>query len=132
MIFRAEKLPSSTNQSVERIYRVGAYLGTGFLLVAALGLVTLTLANTQQWSSATAHVGSPSPVGNIELVARSDDTQTSLIVDNSATPAVGQPGPPLFFGYVEFDHDPNAPGGVPGFGPWQPSKPPVVAEATSN
>jgi hypothetical protein len=26
-------------------------------------------------------------------------------------------GPPLFFGYVEFDLDPSAPGGVPGFGP---------------
>jgi hypothetical protein len=23
----------------------------------------------------------------------------------------------FFFGFVEFDHDPNAPGGVPGFGP---------------
>jgi len=31
----------------------------------------------------------------------------------------------LFFGYVEFDADPNAPGGVPGFGPW-PSSPPVA------
>jgi hypothetical protein len=27
-------------------------------------------------------------------------------------------GVALFFGYVEFDHDPNTPGGVPGFGPW--------------
>jgi hypothetical protein len=26
-------------------------------------------------------------------------------------------GPPLFFGYVEFDIDPDAPDGVPGFGP---------------
>lgn len=25
--------------------------------------------------------------------------------------------PPLFFGYVEFDVDPDMPGGVPGFGP---------------
>jgi hypothetical protein len=34
--------------------------------------------------------------------------------------------PVLFFGYVEFDHDPNAPGGVPGFGP-APWPTPVMA-----
>ena len=40
----------------------------------------------------------------------------------SATPALASPMPAFaecgcFFGYVEFDHDPCAPGGVPGFGP---------------
>ena len=29
--------------------------------------------------------------------------------------------PAFFFGFVEFDHDPNAPGGVAGFGPWPQS-----------
>ena len=28
---------------------------------------------------------------------------------------------PLFFGYLEFDWDPDAPGGVPGFDPINPS-----------
>lgn len=27
---------------------------------------------------------------------------------------------PLFFGYVEFDADPDRPGGIHGFGPWPP------------
>jgi hypothetical protein len=34
--------------------------------------------------------------------------------------------PAFFFGYVEFDHDPSAPGGVPGFGP-SPQATPVMA-----
>ena len=34
--------------------------------------------------------------------------------------------PAFFFGYVEFDHDPSAPGGVPGFGP-SPQPTPVTA-----
>ena len=34
--------------------------------------------------------------------------------------------PSFFFGYVEFDHDPSAPGGVPGFGP-SPQPTPVTA-----
>lgn len=35
----------------------------------------------------------------------------------------GRSKPAFFFGYVEFDADPNAPGGVAGFGPWpQPSR----------
>jgi hypothetical protein len=28
------------------------------------------------------------------------------------------------FGYVEFDHNPKAPGGVPGFDSWPPGSPP--------
>jgi len=34
----------------------------------------------------------------------------------------------LFFGYVEFDADPDAPGGVPGFGPW-PTAPTAVTRS---
>mgnify|MGYP000636143188 CR=1 FL=1 len=37
------------------------------------------------------------------------------------------PGPrerySTFFGFLEFDWDPNAPGGVPGFDPWPQSQP---------
>jgi hypothetical protein len=35
-----------------------------------------------------------------------------------ANPGRSTPRPALFFGYVEFDQDADAPGGVPGFGPW--------------
>jgi hypothetical protein len=38
--------------------------------------------------------------------------------DSRAFSSTGNPRPALFFGFVEFDHDPNVPGGVPGFGPW--------------
>jgi hypothetical protein len=37
--------------------------------------------------------------------------------------------PPFAFGFLEFDWDPNAPGGVPGFDPW-PTHDSRVAEAS--
>ena len=36
---------------------------------------------------------------------------------------------PLFFGFLEFDWDPDAPGGVPGFDPW-PKHDPRGAETS--
>ena len=41
----------------------------------------------------------------------------ALQLDTPAPNAVLRSGPPLFFGFVEFDADPAAPGGVHGFGP---------------
>lgn len=38
---------------------------------------------------------------------------------------------PLFFGYVEFDWDPDKSGGVAGFGPWPPSSP-IAAVPAAN
>jgi hypothetical protein len=37
----------------------------------------------------------------------------------------------LFLGYLEFDWDGEAPGGVPGFGRWPPSPPPTDVVAAS-
>ncbi len=73
--------------------------------------------------------------------ARSSET-TSVIGDcqrsaaacpvlTAKAPAAGErTKTPLFFGYVEFDWDPDEPGGVPGFGPLQPSNLGVYAETT--
>jgi len=46
-----------------------------------------------------------------------------VFVPDSATPDtdVGN----FAFGYVEFDQDPKAPGGVPGFDGWPPGSPPA-------
>jgi hypothetical protein len=38
-------------------------------------------------------------------------------VPGANPPAAGTAGPKLFFGYVEFDHNPDAPGSAYGFGP---------------
>ena len=51
---------------------------------------------------------------------------TVLSVPNSASAPVDMPRSPSsdrghssrFFGFLEFDWDPDAPGGVPGFDPW--------------
>jgi hypothetical protein len=37
---------------------------------------------------------------------------------NGSHSSAANDNPKFFFGFLEFDWDPNAPGGVPGFGPW--------------
>lgn len=56
--------------------------------------------------------------------ATAERTIRSPIADVLATTSASRPT--FFFGYVEFDSDPHAPGGVPGFGPW-PQPPSRVA-----
>src|SRR5262245_5441661 len=55
---------------------------------------------------------------------------TSLAEPNGVTPPVSYSVPSnigdighFAFGYVEFDWDPQAPGGVPGFDSWPPGSP---------
>ena len=43
-------------------------------------------------------------------------TMIGASASQAATAAVTQPS--FAFGFLEFDWDPNAPGGVPGFDPW--------------
>jgi hypothetical protein len=49
-----------------------------------------------------------------EDVARLESTAPSSLAAPSESPGPGEIRG--FFGYLEFDFDPNAPGGVPGFG----------------
>jgi hypothetical protein len=46
---------------------------------------------------------------------------TDAATDGRAAQSTAEARPAFFFGFVEFDHDPNAPGGVAGFGPWPQS-----------
>ena len=48
-----------------------------------------------------------------------------------AASTVNVDGPKLFFGFLEFDHDPDAPGGVPGFGPLSSPPPQFASVETS-
>jgi hypothetical protein len=42
----------------------------------------------------------------------------------------GNPSTEFFFGFLQFDSNPNAPGAVPGFGPLPQPKPSVTSVAT--
>jgi hypothetical protein len=60
----------------------------------------------------------------------------ALLSHTAPTPLLASVEPPEakkfpgFFGYLEFDFDPDAPDGVPGFGGWAPSAASVdVAQA---
>jgi hypothetical protein len=55
-----------------------------------------------------------------------DETE---IVPVAAAARAAVTRPSFAFGFLEFDWDPNAPGGVPGFDPW-PTHDPRVAEAS--
>ena len=57
------------------------------------------------------------------------DERTPEIVPVAAAPRAAATRPSFAFGFLEFDWDPNAPGGVPGFDPW-PAHDSRVAEAS--
>lgn len=68
--------------------------------------------------SASERMQGASIVRTVEVAsATSVSTLPRRHLDRAALVAAGRPGVPLFFGYIEFDADPDAPGGVPGFGP---------------
>ena len=69
-------------------------------------------ANRQEAAGTTAHsqIGLTTDLPAQPAVSKQATTPVSVPPDFSATRT-------LFFGYVEFDHDADAPGGVHGFGP---------------
>lgn len=77
------------------------------LIAAALGALAITSVFKAN-DRATAQSGA--------AVARAPQVFGSVPLDS------GEVGP-FAFGYVEFDWDPSAPGGVPGFDSWPPGSP---------
>jgi hypothetical protein len=78
------------------------------LAVAALCAAALTLAWSVQRTGSVVAADAVAPVAH-----------------PAPAPADARPSPPSdrghgsrFFGFLEFDWDPDAPGGVPGFDPW--------------
>ena len=71
---------------------------------------------------------SPGAVG--ASVAALSDSHAVTTPARMSGPASAEHGRvPLFFGFLEYDWDPDAPGGVPGFDPW-PKHDPSVAETS--
>jgi hypothetical protein len=64
-----------------------------------------------------------------DMFADTKSVRVSVRASGAPPSAAGPAGLRLFFGYVEFDQDPDAPGGVPGFGPL-PNSASQVAEAS--
>ena len=79
----------------------------------AIALVLTTVlpvaAATPLPSAAVRELGS-SPMAGLHVLAASQ-------LGNPAPNAVVRSGPPLFFGFLEYDANPDAPGGVHGFSP---------------
>ena len=82
-------------------------------LCALCTIVSLTFALTEiKQRSTRAEAAVPQPSAQ----AVTDSSQFSHVKNASLTTAVD--GKPFAFGYLEFDWDPSAPGGVPGFDKW--------------
>ncbi len=82
---------------------------TGTTVAVGLGLAAFALP------------GPGTNVAVVEIKANADafnDPSRAAHARNIARSPSGDVGTPhLFFGFLEFDWDPDAPGGVPGFGP---------------
>ena len=83
------------------------------MLPVAIALVLTTVlpvaAATPLPSAAVRELGS-SPMAGLHVLAASQ-------LGTPAPNAVVRSGPPLFFGFLEYDANPDAPGGVHGFSP---------------
>jgi hypothetical protein len=103
-----------------RQYRGLPVLARSFAVVAlAAAVIALALSVSSSGRSRGA-VGSPAAV-----LSDSHAVTTEARMSRPASADLGRV--PLFFGFLEYDWDPDAPGGVPGFDSW-PSHDLSVAE----
>jgi hypothetical protein len=75
------------------------------------------IAMNASWFTACAQdLPNPQPIAQVIAPTATSPATDSATAAGHTSPGNGE-NHRLFFGYVEFDWDPNAPGGVPGFGP---------------
>ena len=103
------KLPSDGANSPLPAWLVPSGLLIGGLLGVALSVATLEAS----WSGEI--IGAVAPELQVRGTFLGATARQVLQVTVPVSPA-GQG--PSAFGYLEFDWDPHAPGGVPGFGSW--------------
>ena len=90
--------------------------------VARAALTTVALLALSSLTAAHDRVPKPSafpaePITTVDSPAAVPKLTSASVSGTSAIPSRGA-GRKLFFGFVEFDWDPDAPGGVPGFDAW--------------
>ena len=94
-----------------------AAIGLGVILVA----IGLFAANA--WPQAAE--SDRSRVSNLQRGITADGAVDAVTSRIDRRKSEGQANVEFFFGFLEFDWDPNKPGGVPGFGSWPPEVPQV-------
>lgn len=92
-------------------------------VLAAIGLLHVVAVD----GSHDGGIALETPAAVVRMAERTQSARSA----SGVTPSDGDAQAILFFGYVEFDWDPQKPGGVAGFGPWPPS-PPTAIVATAN
>jgi hypothetical protein len=97
-------------RSLPRRSTIGAGLAAGIFVFASGASLHIALAQDNRLDEQRPGVTVAVPTNMASATAPTTPSSDIL------TPA-GRTKVPLFFGYVEFDFDPDAPGGVWGFGP---------------
>jgi len=88
---------------------------TALTTVALLALSSLTAAHDRVPKPPSAFPAEPTMTGGSTVAV--PKLISASVIGTSAIPSRAA-GLKLFFGFVEFDWDPDAPGGVPGFDSW--------------
>jgi hypothetical protein len=90
----------------------------GSAIAMATGAMLAVAAADESPSVGFPHTATANPdtaIVSVDIWAGIKPTRASE--PSARLPTAGNVGPKLFFGYVEFDQDPDAPGGVHGFRP---------------
>ena len=97
------------------------------LISASAALAVIIAAIVMLTTAASTRIATPGPDADLErmspvVVAKGAAGEQAKRTEFTRDTNDGRPrSDKFFFGFLEFDWDPDAPGGVPGFGPHPPS-----------
>ena len=111
-------IPGTGRITARPWYWPGLRLRSGGPIIVVAMFATYTLAAAHEFKSVvpppTTAVSLGTPMVDVEAAAKLARASVSKNSDRLSSARVSLK---FFFGFVEFDWDPDAPGGVPGFGP---------------
>jgi hypothetical protein len=99
------------------------------IAMATVAMLALAAADVSRFVGSSGTAAENPDTASADMWADTKSVRASVRASGAPPWAAGPAGLKLFFGYVEFDQDPDAPGGVPGFGPL-PNSASQVAEAS--
>jgi hypothetical protein len=99
------------------------------IAMATVAMLALAAADASRFVGSPGTAAANPDTASADMWADTKPVRVSVRASGAPPSAAVPDGLKLFFGYVEFDQNPDAPGGVPGFGPL-PNSASQVAEAS--
>ena len=98
--------------------RLGICWAVGSAIALATGAMLAPPEAGESYSVGSGVTATANPdTANADIGADIKPARASVAARRVGPPPSAKASPKLLFGYIEFDWDPDAPGGVPGFGP---------------